>query len=153
MTLIQQLQKLKDNLIVLPEQLGMPQYRPVAIRKLHESGLFYDEILTPTPKVSNISEFNSEIELLSQGTIEISSRDFFLKHVSRVRYDFDFLDKNLEFYIVDYCVEWQESQQIIKGIRCKPLLIDESGTTSYKIVLKRLADHLEIINTTNLNNQ
>lgn len=157
MSLIRELQKLKDNLIRLPEELGMPQYRPVAIRKLHDSGLFYDELLTPTPKVGKVNngDFGSSttIELLSQGTIEITAKDFLLKHVSRVRYTYEFLSEKLEYYIVDYCVVWHGTQQILTGIRCKPLLVDDSGTTSYKVVLKRLADHLEILNTTELNIQ
>lgn len=157
MTLIQDLQKLKDELIVLPEQLGMPQYRSVAIRKLGGSGLFYDEILEPTPKVGKVNDrdfgTSTDFELLSQGTIEITTKDFLLKHVSRVRYSYQFLTEKVEYYIVDYCWGWNGDQQVIEGIKCKPVLVDESGTTSYKVVLKRLADHQIIPSVSELNNQ
>jgi len=155
MTLIQDLQKLKDELIQLPEQLGMPQYRPVVIRKLLDNGLFFDEMLVPTPKVGKVSanDFGSstDLEFLSGGTVDITAKDFLLKHVSRVRYTYEFLSEKVEYYIVDYEKKWEGNQQTVSGIRCKPVLVDESGTTSYKILLKRLADHQVIPTVEELN--
>jgi hypothetical protein len=143
--LIPRLQALKDELIRLPFNFGVPSYRELAVRKRSpnlKEGIFpycYDEILSPVPKVVNVNDRQIS-ELISKDSVQISVEDFFVKHVSRVRYDREFLLKDVEFYILDYV----NTNDRIFGIKCRPIFLDEAGTTSYSMFLKRLSDHQEI---------
>jgi hypothetical protein len=144
MTLVQDYQKIKDRLIAIPRELGMPQYRTLVIRKkshLNEQRL-YDHIIDPTPKVVNVNERQIS-EIASRDTVQISVEDYFVKHLSRVNYTPQFLLTDVEFYILDY----SNNDCEISGIRCKPIFLDESKTTSYEMILKRVSDHetLEVV--------
>jgi phospholipase C len=140
MTLIANLQVLKDKLIRLPTDFGVPSYRQLVVRKKYdnEDG-FYDHVFDPVPKTVNLNDRQIS-ELISKQTVEISVEDYFVKHISRVQHDREFLTKNIEFYILDYKVEFN----VISGIKCRLIFLDESGTTSYAMFLKRLSDHQEI---------
>lgn len=140
MTLISNLQALKDRLIVLPKDLGMPQYRELAVRKKTGLQTVSDYIFSPTPKIVNLNDRQIS-ELLSKDTVQISIEDYFVKHISRVQHDRQFLMKDVDFYIVDY----NNVNGVIYGIKAKPIFLDEAGTTSYSLILKRLSDHEKIL--------
>lgn len=142
MTLIGNLQILKDKLIEIPTVLGVPSYRNlVARKKLNADDSFYDYVFSPVPKVVNLNDRQIS-ELISKGTVEISIEDYFVKHISRVKHDRKFLTENIEFYILDY----KKRFDVISGIKCRLLFLDEAGITSYSMFLKRLSDHKEIEN-------
>lgn len=143
MTLISNLQVLKDKLIEIPKVLGVPSYRELAVRKKTGDLTTADYIFVPTPKVVNLNDRQIS-EIISKDTVQISIEDFFVKHISRVLHDRKFLIEDVEFYILDYL----KVGSVISGIRCRPIFLDEAGTTSYSMVLKRLSDH-EVIGSIN----
>jgi len=138
--LIPRLQLLKDKLIQIPRDLGVPTYRNLAVRKKSTlTDNFKDYIFDPVPKIVNLNDRQIS-ELLTKDTIQISLEDFFVKHISRVTNTRESLTKGIEFYIVDY----QKVAGQIKGIKCRLIFLDEVGTTSYAMYLKRLSDHILI---------
>lgn len=123
----------------------MPQYRRLVCRRytgvLHQ-GLYpvvRDVVISPTPKTVNVNA-RQIAELASRETIQISSEDFYVRHISRVNFNRKTLLEDVEMYILDY----SQTGDVITGIPCKPIFLDESRTTSYDLILKRMGDHRQI---------
>lgn len=139
MSLISDLQLLKDKLIVIPHDLGMPQYRELVIRKKINNYQLQDVFFSPVPKVVNVNDRQIS-ELISKETVQVNLEDYYVKHISRVKYDRYFLTQNVDMFILDY----SNNAGNITGIRCRLLFLDEARTTSYEMYLKRLSDHESI---------
>jgi virulence-associated protein VagC len=136
MTLVNDMQRLKDDLLRLPREFGLPQYRRLAVRKRSPQSTLYDRIISPTPKTVNLNA-RQIAELMSKETVQVSTEDFWVKHLSRVNYTREFLLDDIDFYILDYS---SQSNGTVSGIRCKPVFLDESKATSYSLAMKRMGD-------------
>lgn len=145
MSLISDLTQLKADLHSIPTDLGLPQYRQIVIRKvlLPDGEIipqFKDFLLSQKVHVVNIPTRFVGLEL-TRNSIVISEDDLFCKNLPRL-YSKTFLEQDIEFYVVDPV--FNESGQVIDGIRCQLLDVRDNRTLSWQLMLRKDPDNSQI---------
>lgn len=140
MTLIDDLISIKADLHSIPVDLGLPQYRTIAVRKSQLNDgeitpIFKDFVLEPPVHIANVPTRYVGMEL-TRNTVVIAQDDFFVKNLPRL-YAKEFLELDIEFYTIDPVIQ---SGAIVGGIKCQLLDVLDSKALSWQLVLRKMSD-------------
>jgi hypothetical protein len=137
-SLVQRMTALNDRLQGLPIRFGVPQFRPVVIRKkVLEPGALIPTVsylpLSPTPQVSTVSPHYVGYKL--DENLTLSKDDLVVKGVSR-RYSYELLTEAVDVWLVDAIPNGSG----YTGVECLPIWIQDSELLSWTVTLRRQVD-------------
>lgn len=162
MALIDRMITLNAKLQSIPIRFGVPQYRSLLIRhvELDEDllGIRSDSLILPKPQVANVPTRLVGLGLsagrpgVSSGDITVAQDDFQVTGIPR-SYSLDFLQKDVEFYVIDPAISggaiaYDTRGNPSAGIFCRLLTVRDNELLTWSLLLRRMADHYDLTQTT-----